>query len=397
MTEKKPDLSDLKARLGLTKPGAAPPGVTPPPGAAQAPTPTAPVPPAAPASNPSGFARPPASAPQVSAPAPASTPQAHTQAHPTAAAHPQAPPAAAAHRTAAAPPAGASVPPTQARAPKARDAVPMAAAPLDIDIHSMDTAPAFSKGMLVIFVACFVGGLVFGYAASNTMFQREISQARVADATELRESFGKKISAFNEALTKIMALNEMNVDFSAAEALSKIEFATGGNELAKNRLLLGQVAIDNVTSYTIDSKLLAAMLAEHNRLTNTVDKEELDQIAAENKILENDWFGVVFDYKHALQNGGAVDYTPKEGTLIIFQGKNEETGKAKIEYPTTGNQAEVDMAGLIPIGKSQIVKSGGQNALTRYQWRVRQIKFQADKISKYTDAVLASLDAVAAE
>jgi hypothetical protein len=274
----------------------------------------------------------------------------------------------------------------------------MASAPTDIDIHEMDRTPAFSKGVVVIFAICLAVGVVVGYAVSTTVFQNEISSARVSDAQGLKETFSKKIAAFNEALPQIMALKDTSVDFAAAEALTKSDFVVGGNLLANNRILIGQVAIDQITSYTTDSQLLGAMLLEHHRLTNTVDKEELDQLKEENKILEADYFGVVFDYKHALKSGGDEGYLPKEGTLVISRGPvEEEPGKLKVEYPGSGNEGTIEMVGYIPIGKSQILKSGGANATTRYQWRVRQIKFQADKISKYSENVITALDAVIAE
>jgi len=399
LTEKKPDLSDLKARLGLTKPAAAPPGASPPPGARPAPTASETTPSAV---SPGAFAAPPGQFTPPGAPrqgaAPTGPPT--SNAPPVQAAAPSnfAPPQAPQSAPQSAPPRSAAPGPAPKPASQGRRADVMASAPTEIDIHEMDRAPAFSKAVIIIFALCFIGGLVFGYAASTSMFQNEINSARVSDATGLKETFSKKIAAFNEALPKIMALNDTTVDFAAAEALTKSDFVVGGNLLANNRILIGQVAIDQITSYTTDSQLLGAMLLEHNRLTNTVDKEELEQLKEDNKILEADFFGVIFDYKHALKSGGDEGYLPKEGTLVISRGPVEgEPGKLKVEYPGSGNEGTVDMVGYIPIGKSQILKSGGANATTRYQWRVRQIKFQADKISKYSENVITALDAVIAE
>ncbi len=394
MTEKKPDLSDLKARLGLTKPVAAPPGAAPPPGARPAAT-AAETTPASPSFAPPGQFTPPGAPRQGSAPTgpPVSSGPPAQQAAPSFA-PPQAPQQSAPQMQA--PPRAAA--PAAPAASKGRRAEVMATAPTEIDIHEMDRAPAFSKGVIVIFAICLVFGAVIGYAVSTTVFQNEINSARIADATGLKETFSKKIAAFNEELPKIMALKDTTVDFAAAESLTKSDFVVGGNLLANNRLLIGQVAIDQITSYTTDSQLLGAMLMEHNRLTNTVDKEELEKLKEDNKILEADFFGVVFDYKHALKSGGDEGYLPKEGTLVISRGPAEdEPGKLKVEYPGSGNEGTVEMVGYIPIGKTQILKSGGANATTRYQWRVRQIKFQADKISKYSENVIASLDAVIAE
>ncbi len=400
MTEKKPDLSDLKARLGLTKPAAAPPGASPPPGARPAPTASETTPSAV---SPGAFAAPPGQftppgAPRQGAaptgPPTSNAPPAQAPA-PSNFAPPQAQPSAP--QPMSAPPRSAGPGPGPAAA-KGRRADVMASAPTEIDVHEMDRAPAFSKAVIIIFALCFVGGLVFGYAGSTSMFQNEIDAARVSDAQGLKDTFSKKIAAFNEILPKIMALKETSVDFATAEELTKSDFMAGGSLLANNRLLIGQVAIDQITSYTTDSQLLGAMLLEHNRLTNTVDKEELEQLKEDNKILEADFFGVVFDYKHALKSGGDEGYLPKEGTLVISRGPVEgEPGKLKVEYPSSGNEGTVDMVGYIPIGKSQILKSGGANANTRYQWRVRQIKFQADKIAKYSENVITALDAVIAE
>jgi hypothetical protein len=296
------------------------------------------------------------------------------------------------------PPPGAAPPtaaPRPAPAPKKAAPVP-APSNLSADIsigNDIDAAPVFSKGTLVLFAICLVVGSVFGYAASTTMYTNEINSARSDDAQKILDVVKPKVDAFREAIPKIAALSETAPDFEATKAIGT-EFALDGSPLGGPRVLIGQAAIDSVMTYAIESQMLAAMLKEHERLTNA-DREEIEQLAKDNEILENQFFGVTFDYVHALKNGGEANYVPKEGRLVIGRGPVEgDPSKVKIELPGSGQESEVAIQGYIPIGKQQIMRSAGQNALTRYQSRVRQIKFQSQKIEKALEGVTASLQAV---
>lgn len=407
MTEKKPDLSDLKARLGLNKPGAAPPpGATPPAGSPSvgpqgSSTPAPNVTPSQGLAAIPGAPQGPSSQGPVSGLPPGLG--APSQAQPTAP-QAQAPPQAQIPPQAQAPPQGfgpppGAAPPTAAPrpAPAPKKTVPVPApSNLSADIsigNDIDAAPVFSKGTLVLFAICLVVGSVFGYAASTTMYTNEINSARSADAQKILDVVKPKVEAFREAIPKIAALSETAPDFEATKAIGT-EFALDGSPLGGPRVLIGQAAIDSVMTYAIESQMLAAMLKEHERLTNA-DREEIEQLAKDNEILENQFFGVTFDYVHALKNGGEANYVPKEGRLVIGRGPVEgDSSKIKIELPGSGQESEVAIQGYIPIGKQQIMRSAGQNALTRYQSRVRQIKFQSQKIEKALEGVTASLQAV---
>jgi len=259
--------------------------------------------------------------------------------------------------------------------------------------NDIDAAPVFSKGVIGLFGVCLVIGLVFGWAFSTSIYTNRMDTARSADAETLLKVVAPKIQSFRDAMPKIGSMSETAPDFEAVKSLGT-DFVLDGNPLGGGRLLIGQAAIDGVTSYAIETQLFLAMLREHDRLTKA-DKEELEQLAQDNKILENDFFGVTFDYVHALKFGGDANYVPKEGRLVVSRGAAEEDPtKIKVETPGTGQVTEVAIQAYIPIGKSQIVRSAGQNALTRYQARIRQIKFQATKIEKSLDSVTSALQAV---
>lgn len=231
------------------------------------------------------------------------------------------------------------------------------------------------------------------------MFQNQIDEARSTDAMKLAEAVEPRVNTFlTEVHPAIQKLSETSVDFEAADALAKKEFSVTGNVFSNNRLLLGPVAIDNVTSYAVDTTLLKTMLNEHARMTTKVDREELEQLEKDNKVLENEYFGVVFDYKYILSRGGDENYTPKPGQLVVAKGQPEgEDGKGKVnvEFLGTAQPRAVELQGFIPLSKAQILKSGGGNAMTRYQKRARQIKFQSSKIAKYAEGVPVSLKKVA--
>jgi len=137
------------------------------------------------------------------------------------------------------------------------------------------------------------------------------------------------------------------------------------------------------------------MLKQHDRLTNKVDKEELEKLMKDNKVLNESGFGVLFDFKYTLNNGGNDNYRPKMGTLVAFKKMDEKSHEVEVEFLGSGEKGKVPVQGFIPIDKGQILKTGGQNALQRYQQRVRRLKFQAKKIAKYRDGFMAPIDKVA--
>lgn len=394
--QNKPDLSDLKARLGMKKPPAgAAPGAAPQPGG----SPAAFVPPAASQGN--------APAAPAAAPGPGSTPV-QSQAgfaqgydvQPAAAA-PQA--AAPAAPRAMAPPPGARKPPVAAAPrPAARPAPQEPREPLpDLNVSDMgDITPPgsrlFSGPVLIVIVGALALGLLFGYFSAVGSQHRQVYNARTADAKEIRDGLRPRVEKAIEVVTKIEALHPTQVDFEAAEALGDIDFAASGNLLSNNRILLGTELVNLVTNYMADSTMLQTMLAQHKKATAD-DRKELETLLAENAALvEATTFAVVFDYRDMIRRGGDANYQPKHGSLVTIQSlERDEEGKIEFHYLNSDRTDKSEMQGFIPLAKGDIIKSGGDNALQRYEKRVRDLKIQATILNNYVRGIDSKLSELA--
>ena len=383
----KPDLSDLKARLGLTSPSSAsmapkagpPPGAAPPMGGPPMGGPPAGAPP---------VASPPMSAPPMSAPPMAQAPQVQNHA-PTPGPAPSAP-AQAPPRQAA--PQARPAPQRQAPKPAQKKAsAPLATPSLDIAPIPTKSSPKFIIGAII---AALIGS-VFGYAAATTLNNRQLVEMRKNDAIAVRKKLKGKVAAFKEANTLIQSLNGKNVDYAAAAKLKGIDFKVGASVFASNRLLLGGEAITKITQFTTDSIALSSLVKDHDRATNKLDIEEIKKLIEKNKILSQQ-LGVVYDYTRAAKNVDKEGFFNKPGQLAKFVRKSKED-KNKIVIKViggAGEESEVDSRQFIRIRGKDVLRVNGKNALSRYEFRVRNLKYKAGKIAKYVDSIDVALSKI---
>ncbi len=255
-----------------------------------------------------------------------------------------------------------------------------------------DTGPALPGRVIALGVIALLIGLVFGYAASQAMFTNQLDSKRIDDAQAVHKAVKEKVAVFDGIKDDIFKLNPNQPDFEQVKKLAAAEIELGGVSIG-DTTLFDPVAIDNITSYAADSQALRRALRDHDRLTRK-DKEEIEELMKENAVLEkNNYFGVQFDYRYALKNGGDENYIPRPGRLVISHGADkEEKGKVKVEDPASGKEATIEIQGFIPIDKSQILKSSGGNALTRYGYRVKELKFRTEKLAKQTETTVTSLE-----
>jgi hypothetical protein len=381
----KPDLSDLKARLGLQKPGAAKATEQSQDSAQAVAEPSA----APRASGPPGAARvaPPGNAqpgPAAGGPAQAGPP---TASRPVGAPASAAPPAAAprpASNAGAAPAAASSR--SSARASSSADVV------LDSEDLKAAGGSTFSPMMLMLFGALLIIGVIFGWAASSSMANSGLYNSQTADAARIHEALVPKVAEFEKAKAAIAKLSPTKVDFEAAAALAEFDFAPDGNLLRGNRLLLGPKLITDLTAFTVDSNMLKAMLAEHHYMTNTVDKEELKKIMENNELLDKERFAVLFDYDHLAANSGGDSYMPKPGRLVtVTSMKKGEDGKIEVSLLNSNDTVKTLVQGILPLAKSDILKSGGPNALQRYKKRIERIQRMTVEVDQRTGPMMTSL------
>lgn len=411
----KPDLADLKARLGL-KPGAKeeaapqgpPAGVTPgapPPGIAQsgppgAQRPSGPVP--GPVSGPAQQAAQQAAAAQLAAQQQAAAQQAAAQL----AAQQAAQQAAQVPSFAAAPPPAAARPPAAALKPRP---APVAEAPIidgGPDIP-MDKARTFDGKTVGLLATMIIVGLVFGYAGSQTMHFRKLSEDRKRDALKVHDSIQKPIENITkEVVPAITKLDFSKPDYEAAAKLAQLEFVPDAGSLGGNQILIGSNNVYNITQTMGKAMALRELLKQHDYLTNKVDKAELEQLMSDNAVLQTeDSFGIVFNYKAIIESLGktkgdpktaAKGYLPPTGRLVTF-GKQEvnEEGDIKVKFPSNGGEAPSSIFGVVVLDKNEMLKSGGQNALARYSQRVKTIKFYANDLANTSNGLLDGLKQIA--
>jgi DNA-binding transcriptional regulator GbsR (MarR family) len=249
---------------------------------------------------------------------------------------------------------------------------------------------------MILLGVMLVVGVIFGVFVSNSMTTREIREARSNDAARILEEIKPKLEAYDTVKKSINGLNPSEPNFETAGSMADQEIAPDGNLLGGNRLLLSPTAIDYVTSYTVDSNMLAQMLDEHKRITTKVDKKELEQLAEGNEIVKKDKFALLFDYGHLAKQSGSESYVPKPGRLVTVKNleKNEE-GKIQVELLGSDRTIDTKIQGIIPIQKSEMMKTGGQNAMQRYSKRVRDLQNQVKRIEQYRELLTGELEELA--
>lgn len=401
----KPDLSDLKARLGL-KP-AAKPGASKPAGADSAsssgaratiPRPGA----ASPAPSSGSDAAVASPSRPVTRPNPAASGAQPVQAQPAQPAAQAAPaPVRSAGPPAAAvgPPPTAMVPPPKAKPEPRPKPVPISdqeLAEIDAAASAMDGGGIFSKNAIIVMVVLALIGVFFGFFAAQGQNSRQIEIARIEDAKALQESIDPALATFSEMADTIAGLSPSEVDFEAAENLASKQFVVTGEVLSSNRLLLGRDVINPLTAYMAESAVLNELLAEHRRLTTVVDKAEIERLLSENEVLEEDLIAVVFDYRHLFTQGGNEAYRPRPGRLVTLKNL-ERDGEGMLEASMLNSERtqKVEMQSLVPLERAEILKTAGDNALQRYERRVNEIKARAEKLKQRVNPLSESLDALA--
>jgi hypothetical protein len=238
-------------------------------------------------------------------------------------------------------------------------------------------------------------GIMFGWIAANSMQNRDVYNARSKDAARIHEALEAKLANLDEAkkLAKTMQPTEPNPELN--EKLAALELAPEGNLLGGNRLLLGPEVIDSVTNYTADARLLERMLDDHERLTKA-DKKELEALVEGNEVVKKDQFAVLFDYDHLAKKSGSEDYMPRKGQLVTVPSlEKDEDGKIEVELLNSDRTIKTPIQGLLPLDKGQLMKSGGETALNRYQMRVARINRQILAFDQYRKGMMTKLESLA--
>ncbi|AWV89129.1 hypothetical protein DN745_07180 [Bradymonas sediminis] len=340
-----------------------------------------------------------AAAPPGGAPAgpPTSGPAFGGPAGPPTGAAPTRPPAAAAP-AASRPPAAAAPAPRpapQKSAPAAEPAKPrVPQANIQLDDEDLKAAgnATFSPMVMGLLGAVLLVGVGFGWAASTSLANSEIYNTQTADGARIHGALEPKVAEFQKAKGMVAKLSATEPDFESAKALAALDFTADGNLMGGGRLLLGSKLISDLTGYSVDAAMLTELLADHDNMTNNVDKQELEAISQNNELLDKDRFAVLFDFNYLAKNNTSDTYSPRPGRLVnVLSMEKDEEGKVEVSYLNSSKTSKTLLQGLVPLEKGELLKSDGPNALQRYQKRVDRIKKMSDRLDNRVNPLMSSL------
>lgn len=244
----------------------------------------------------------------------------------------------------------------------------------------------------MLFAICAVVGIVFGVAFMSGQNASALLEMQTEDAQKLQEAVKPKVDEFQTVVEKISKMNSNTPDATLANELAEYDFVVPGAILASVRIPLPAGATDTVSQFAADTQHLKTLIDDHKRLTTKVDAEEIQAILENNKALQdNRAFAVMYDVDDVRKNSEGEKYQPKPGRLVGVKDYNQEKNVYEIEFLGAGRTGEVTPEKIVPIETSQILKTGGQNAMQRYSWRVRNLKYYANKINGYVDSMQNSL------
>ncbi|WP_146618117.1 hypothetical protein [Lujinxingia litoralis] len=268
-------------------------------------------------------------------------------------------------------------------------------AEIDAAAKGMDEGGIFSKSAIIGMVVLAFVGAFFGYFTAQGQQSRQIEQTRVEDARALQEAIDPALTSFAGVADRITKLSATEVDFEAAEALGEAKFVVSGDVLASNRLLLGRDVISPLTAYMAQSAVLSEMIAEHRRLT-ALDKAEIEGLLSENDVLDESLVAVVFDYRHLFTQGGNEGYRPRPGRLMTLKNLDrDDEGMLEASMLNSSRTQKVEMQALVPLERNELIKSAGDNALQRYERRVKDLKERTEALKQRINPLSSALSELA--
>lgn len=182
------------------------------------------------------------------------------------------------------PPTAMSPPPTQRQSTASATSRPQTASEDDEDIDlkdfDLDDGGIFSPATIVVLVCVLVLGLMFGYFASSSLDARAIQQSRVEDARSLQGDLEPRVEDFERAREIIEQLADddiTEVDIEAARELAELDFVVTSRVLPRQRMLLAdQSIVGRLNHVMAHTDALYRLVLEHHRVTTGADRDELE-------------------------------------------------------------------------------------------------------------------------
>ncbi len=201
-------------------------------------------------------------------------------------------PGGAAPRQAGPPPGAQGPPPTAMAPPKQQRQAATSTGQqfgldddeeIDLKDFDLDDGGIFSPATVVVMVVVAVLGLMFGFFTSDSLDARAIQQSRIDDAKSLQADLEPKIEDFERAREIIRELANAEhgeIDFDAARELAELDFVINARVLPRERMLMADRSIVGPLNQAMgNTDALFRLILEHYQITTGVDREELEALA----------------------------------------------------------------------------------------------------------------------
>lgn len=264
----------------------------------------------------------------------------------------------------------------------------------DVDEGGVLGQGVLTNAVLGLLVIVLIVGILFGLFAMSSYQGRWLYNAQTDQAQRVLDELEPKVENFKGVAETVKGLDADVVEYDKAADLAEKEISLDMSVLGTDKLLLGGERINMLTAYMVQAERLETMLEEHNRKTNKADKEELEKIAGgeeEQKEEKEVQYAAVFSFDHLNQTGkDPQKYEPKPGQIVKVPKEAEpgDDGKIEVEVPSSGQAVKVDVRGIVPLSRGQLLSVGGENAFGRYRQRVNEIKHVVKKLSQSPEALI---------
>ncbi len=295
--------------------------------------------------------------------------------------------------------------------------VEVAAPKPDFDVNAVDpslSAPKGSNlGVIVAVAACLIVGLLLGSVASSTRSKNKLYNQQIEEAKGL-------MSTVEQSVTGLNALNGTLSSISLESFTGEFDEALAA-AFAENRPVLEPAVLSSarvlmswhenigasLLAFSTNSKVLEGLVERHMESTRNDAATIRSEISGAE---DNRNFGIVFDstaqaraYEAYNENPTESPYMPPRGFKVTYDNLTIETrgegDSAQQVYSVTnaaGQAIDVRFYELIAVSREQFAEQvTTETALSRYQARAREIVGNVERLAGQGAALLTTLDEVA--
>jgi hypothetical protein len=243
-------------------------------------------------------------------------------------------------------------------------------------------------------ITVFCAGLAFWFGQG--VQQRTLYKAQTEDAKRIMELIQPRVEKVQKITAAVNKSDGSKPDAALMKELETVDFVLAPTDLVQNNLLFGPERTSLVVQFSADTTMLSKMLQRHVSLTTKVDKKELEDLAARDKDMNSAGFAILFNGQgyadRRTDKDKENDYILDKANIVVYDDPApiEKDGEkfVKVRFPSTGKEFDAPLKDLMILEKTELTRSGGPNALIRYQQRHAEIKTKVQEMSQYSDTML---------